>query len=166
MDWYGFAAMAQRVLTGTSPTDAPAAPFAAALTDDPALRISPVELMARVHREPLDRWCATAAVPGVVPGVVADDDLGTGRPEDTSGRGPQTAQSVSTARPTAATGQAGVRAEVAATTAVAPVELPDQWVAATVYAPARTSRLRRLTPLSLGLFFGLLAAVLILVSRL
>jgi serine/threonine protein kinase len=147
MDWYAFAAMAQRVLTGRLPGPDAVVPFDEGLAADPAQRRSPQELMAAIRREPLARW-SSATPPPAVPSDTAD---ATGR--EATGRAP------------AAASYAVVETPPAVTASQDSAELPDQWVSAPVFHPTRVSRVRRLTPALGGLVLGLLAAAIILIAH-
>ena len=160
MDWYAFAAMAQRVLTGQLPGTDGVTPFVDGLAADPAQRCTPLDLMAAIRREPRERW--SSPVLAAAPSDPSDASDVTGR---TSG--------APTSEPEATGWAAGSRLAAAAPTPPQPAvpgsqdshELPDQWVSAPVFVPARVSRLRRLLPAGVGLLCGLLAAAIILIHH-
>ena len=123
MDWYAFAAMAQRVLTGQLPGTDGVTPFVDGLAADPAQRCTPLELMAAIRREPRERW--SSPVLAAAPSDPSDASDVTGR---TSG--------APTSEPEATGWAAGSRLAAAAPSPPQPAvtgpqdtpELPDQWV--------------------------------------
>lgn len=153
LDWYSFAVIAHRAMLGwlpgqEPPADDPAAAsrpiFQQALAHFPAERIAPHALVVQLRTLPMDIWPTLAA-------TQLDLD------QDTAGGTAQSA-AVDTATAQSAGQATPVPSDVQRV-------LPDNWVEVPVYQAPRTSTVRRLLPLIIGVVVGLVIAGAILLSR-